>query len=163
MDLNTTAYAEYSPIYLSASLNITYTIAYALTTAVVVHAALWHGPRIWNGIRNVKTEAPDIHLKLIKVYPEVPDWWYGVVFVALFALGIVCIEAFETNLPVWAFIVALTLALVYYLPTAILYASTVQLMSVNLIAELIPGYMLPGKPIAVMVRNQSLPAVFQHR
>lgn len=151
MDLNTTAYAEYSPVYLSACLNVTYTIAYALTTAVVVHALLWHGPRLWHGIRNVKTEVPDIHLKLIKQYPEVPDWWYGIVFVVLFSLAIVCIEVFETNLPVWAFVIALLLALVYFLPTAIIYATTVQLMTINLIAELIPGFMLPGRPIAVMV------------
>lgn len=151
MELNTTAYAEYSPVYLSACLNVTYTIAYALTTAVVVHALLWHGPRLWHGIRNVKTEVPDIHLKLIRQYPEVPDWWYGVVFVVLFALAVVCIEVFETNLPVWGLVVALLLALVYFLPTAIIYATTVQLMTINLIAELIPGYMLPGKPIAVMV------------
>lgn len=151
MELNTTAYAEYSPVYLSACLNVTYTIAYALTTAVVTHTALWHGPRLWRGLRNIKVEAPDIHLKLIRAYPEVPDWWYAAMFLVLFALSIVCVEVFDTNLPVWGYIVAILLAFVYFLPTAILYATSVQLMTFNLIAELIPGYMLPGKPIAVMV------------
>ena len=156
MSLNTTAYALYSPVYLSACLNVTYTIAFALTTAVFVHTLLWHGPRLWKGIRNIKTEVPDIHYKLMQAYPEAPDWWYAALFLVLFALAVVCIEVFETNLPVWGYVVAVLIPLIYFLPTAILYATTVQLMTINLIAELIPGYMLPGKPIAVMVRYSPL-------
>lgn len=149
--LNQTAYEEYSPIYVSAALNMTYTVAYALTTAMLVHTALWHGPRIWRGIRNRKSEAPDIHQKLMKTYKDVPEWWYGIVFIVLFALSIVCIRVFDTNLPVWGFVVALLLPIVYFLPAAFLYASTAQIMTLNLIAQLVPGFMLAGRPIAVMV------------
>ena len=155
MSLNKTAYALYSPVYLSACLHVTYTIAFALTTAIVVHTLLWHGPRLWRGLRNIKTEVPDIHYKLMQAYPEAPDWWYAALFVVLFGLAVVCIEVFETNLPVWGYVVALALAFIYFLPTAILYATSVQLMTINLIAELIPGFMLPGRPIAVMVSHSA--------
>lgn len=150
-NINETAYHEYSPIYVSATLNMTYTVAYALTTAMLVHTALWHGPRIWRGFRKQQVEAPDIHAKLMSVYPRVPHWWYGCIFVVLFALSIVCIQVFDTNLPVWAFIVALLLPIVYFLPAAFIYASTAQIMTLNLIAQLVPGFMIEGRPVAVMV------------
>jgi hypothetical protein len=152
--LDEAAYKEYSPPYVSASLNMTYTIAYALTTAMLVHTALWHGPRIWRGIRNKQGETPDIHAKLMSVYRTVPSWWYGAVFLVLFALAVVCVQVFETNLPVWGLILAILLPAIYFLPAAFIYASTTQIMTLNLISQLIPGYLIPGRPIAVMVSSQ---------
>jgi hypothetical protein len=149
--INETAYREYSPIYVSATMNMTYTVAYALTTAMIVHTALWHGPRIWRGIRNKQYEVPDIHAKLMSVYKTVPKWWYGGVFVVLFALAIVCVQVFDTNLPVYGLIIAMLLPAVYFLPAAFLYASTAQIMTLNLISQLVPGFVVPGRPIAVMV------------
>jgi hypothetical protein len=72
--LNITAYAEYSPVYLSAAFSMTFMLAFALSTALLVHTALHHGPRIYRAVRNVRTEADDVHMKLMKLYPEVPDW-----------------------------------------------------------------------------------------
>jgi hypothetical protein len=130
---------------------MTYTVSYALTTAMIVHTALWHGPRIWRGIRNKQTETPDIHAKLMTSYKTVPKWWYGVISVALFALAIVCVQVFDTDLPVYGLIVALILPTVYFLPAAFLYASTAQIMTLNLISQLVPGFLVAGRPIAVMV------------
>ncbi|WVQ71146.1 hypothetical protein IAR50_000671 [Cryptococcus sp. DSM 104548] len=71
--LNKTAYAEHSPVYLSASFCVTYMVAFVLSTALIVHTTLYHDPRIYRAIVNVKTEADDIHYKLMKMYPEVSD------------------------------------------------------------------------------------------
>lgn len=152
-EINQTAYEAYSPIYLSASLNMTYTIAYALTTAMLVHTALWHGPRIWRVIRRQRTEALDIHAKLMMEYEDVPRWWYCGVFVALFALSIVVVQVFDTTLPVWGLIIAILLPAIYFLPAAFIYASTAQIMTLNLIAQLVPGFLVAGRPVAVMVRS----------
>lgn len=151
LSLNQTAYEAYSPVYISAALGMTYTVAFALTLAMLVHTALWHGPRMWGVVRNRRIEPLDIHAKLMAGYREVPSWWYGIVFVTLFALSIVCIQVFDTDLPVWGFIVALLLPIIYFLPSAFLYATTAQIMTLNLIAQLVPGFLLPGRPIAVMV------------
>lgn len=150
------AYEAYSPIYVTACLGMTYTIAFALTTAMLVHTALWHGPRIWRVLRNRKNEAPDIHAKLMSVYKDVPEWWYAIVFVLLFALSIVCISVFDTTLPVWGFIIALLLPMIYFLPSAFIFATTAQIMTLNLVAQLVPGFLLPGRPLAVMVRLSHL-------
>lgn len=73
--LNVTAYQEYSPVYLSVTYAMTFTIAFGLTTAAVVHTILHQGERIYNTLRSRKTEEDDIHMKLMKQYPEVPDWY----------------------------------------------------------------------------------------
>lgn len=151
LTLNTTAYTLYSPIYISASFSMTYILAFALTTALIVHTALWHGPRVYRGILNLKSEAPDIHFKLMKAYPEVPDYWYLGLFAIMMTFSIVAIEVWHTNLPVWGYFLAILLPIIYFLPTAFIFAMTSQIIAINLIAELVPGYALAGKPIAVMV------------
>lgn len=150
--LNTTAYSEYSPPYLSAAFSMTFMLAFALTSALVVHTALHHGPRIYSAVINVKTEADDVHAKLIKRYPEVPDWWFAVLL-AIFGIvfPIVAIEVYQTGLPVWGYVLAMIIPAIYILPAAFIFAMTNQIVAMNLIAELIPGYIFPGKPIPCMV------------
>jgi len=40
---------------------------------------------------------------------SVPEWWYLIVFASMFALGIISIEVWPTQMPVWAFILALVI------------------------------------------------------
>lgn len=71
---NVTAFNEYSPLYLPATYAVTYLLALALFTCVIVHTLLYHGRSLWNGFKKIKTEPDDIHAKLMSVYPEVPNW-----------------------------------------------------------------------------------------
>lgn len=89
---NLTAYDEYSPLYMPAAYAITYMLAFALTTCVIVHTILYHGRSVLNGLRRIKVEKDDIHAKLMKNYPEVPDWWYALVFVFFFCMAILAME-----------------------------------------------------------------------
>jgi hypothetical protein len=43
-ELDEEAYHAYSPIFISASFSITYAVAFALSTAVIVHTLLHHAP-----------------------------------------------------------------------------------------------------------------------
>lgn len=150
--LNLTAYAEYSPVYLSATFSMTFILAFALTTAVIVHTILHHGPRIYKAVLNVKVEADDIHGKLMRSYKEVPDWWYLVVFLTFGVLfAILPIELYKTGLPVWGYLISILLPALYVLPAAFIFAMTNQNIAINLIAELIPGYIFPGQPVPCMV------------
>ncbi|WVQ85592.1 OPT family small oligopeptide transporter [Cryptococcus sp. DSM 104549] len=149
--LNRTAYAEYSPVYLSASFSMTFMVAFALSTALIVHTALYHGPRIYRAVRNVKTEADDIHMKLMNKYPEVPDWWFLVLFVMVFVFAVVSIEVFHTGLPVWGYLISVLLPFIYVIPAAFIYAMTSQQIAINLLAELIPGFIFQGQPIPSMI------------
>jgi len=89
---NMTAYENYSPLYLPAAFAMTYLLAFALSTCVIVHALLYHGRTLLNGFKRIRLEEDDIHLKLMQNYPEVPDWWYGSAFVFFFCLAIVAAE-----------------------------------------------------------------------
>ena len=87
-----TAFEAYSPLYLPASFAITYLIAFALSSAMIVHTVLYHGKTVLHGLTQTRIEKDDIHAKLMRAYPEVPDWWYLLTFIACFALAIVTAE-----------------------------------------------------------------------
>ena len=40
---------------------------------------------------------------------KVPDWWFLVILAVTFTFGVVCIEIWPTELPVWGYLVALML------------------------------------------------------
>ena len=149
--LNLTAYKSYSPVYLPATFNMTYLLSFALLTSAIVHTVLYHGPRVYHAILGTSKEPMDIHMKLMSRYPEAPDWWYIAVFLFCFATGVIAIEVFDTGLPVWGFLVSILLPFIYFLPAAFIFAMTSQPIAINLVAELIPGYIFPGKPIPGMV------------
>ena len=86
------AFDKYSPLYLPASFAITYLVAFALSSAMIVHTVLYHGKTVLRGLTQTRIEKDDIHAKLMRAYPEVPDWWYLLTFIACFALAIVTAE-----------------------------------------------------------------------
>lgn len=90
--INLEAYAAYSPLYLPATFAVTYFVAFMGTTAILVHTALYHGKALWAGFRRARVEDDDIHSKLMRTYPEAPDWWYLVVVLLSIGMAIVAIE-----------------------------------------------------------------------
>ncbi|KZV85839.1 OPT-domain-containing protein [Exidia glandulosa HHB12029] len=151
MRLNVTAYEEYSPLYMPAGWVITYLLAFAVSTCVVVHTALYHGEALVNGLKRMRVEKDDIHAKLMRNYPEVPDWWYLGFFVFFFCLAIIAVERWHTDVPVWALLLALLLPVIYILPGGFIFAMTGQPITLNLLAQIIPGTLLPGNLFANMV------------
>ena len=51
--LNATEFEDYSHLYLPAGWVITYFLAFAVSTSVLVHTALYHGEALLNGIKNM--------------------------------------------------------------------------------------------------------------
>ncbi|POW08320.1 hypothetical protein PSTT_07585, partial [Puccinia striiformis] len=138
--LNLTAYQEYSPLFLPTTFTAVYSIAFALATSAIVHTALYHGHSIWDKIKNIKTEDEDVHAKLMRNYPEVPDWWYWSYFLVFTIFSIIMIEVYDTGLPIG----------VYFWLSLSLWLTSYPI-SINLVAEIIPGYLLPGKPLSNML------------
>lgn len=62
-----------------------------------MHTLLYYGPAVWQGVRRIPIEKDDIHAKLMRAYPEVPDWWYAAVFVIFFSLAIVASEVSRSH------------------------------------------------------------------
>lgn len=121
-----TAYEEYSPLYLPATYAMTYLLAFTLSTCVIVHTLLYHGRTLLNGVKNLKIEKDDIHAKLMRSYPEVPDIWYSFAFVFFFCLAIVAAEVWHTGVPVWALLLSVALPVLYVLPSGFIFAMTGQ-------------------------------------
>lgn len=120
------AYDNYSPLYLSAGYAMTYFIAFALSTCLLVHTALYHGRSLINGLKRVNVEPDDIHAKLMRNYPEVPDWWYMLFFVGFFGFAVLANEVWHTGLPIWGLLLAILLPTIYMLPSGFVYAMTGQ-------------------------------------
>jgi OPT family small oligopeptide transporter len=148
---NQEKYDAYSPLYLSTTFALSYGLSFATMTATVTHAFLFFRKQIWTQARRSMHEQPDIHARLMAVYPQVPEWWYATMFVIMFAFGVISIEVWDTKFPVQYFILALVIAFVYVIPIGMIQAITNQQIGLNVITELIIGYALPGRPIAMML------------
>ncbi|CAK9436467.1 uncharacterized protein LODBEIA_P10250 [Lodderomyces beijingensis] len=141
-------YKKYSPLFLSTTFAISYGLSFASITATVMHTILFHGKEVLDQIR-VK-ETPDVHNRLMARYKKVPEWWFLIAFLIFFTLSIVTIRCWDTEMPVWALIVALLIAFVFLLPVAIIFARTNILVGLNVLSEFIVGYMVPKKPLACL-------------
>ncbi|KAE9392630.1 small oligopeptide transporter, partial [Gymnopus androsaceus JB14] len=150
-----TAYEAYSPIYLSATFALSYGLSFASMTATISN--LFYRKQIWIQARRSLNEQADVHAKLMSRYAQVPEWWYTTIFVTMFLFGCIVIQVWDTQLPIWGlscsgyFILALVISFFYTLPIGIIQAITNQQVGLNVITELIIGYSLPGRPIAMMM------------
>lgn len=105
--LNLAAYKAYSPLFLSTTFAIAYGQSFASVTATLTHTLLYFRKQIWVQARRSMKEQPDVHARLMAKYPQVPGWWYGLIFLLMFVFGVVSIEVWHTDFPVWAFVLAL--------------------------------------------------------
>ncbi|KAJ7691304.1 OPT oligopeptide transporter protein-domain-containing protein [Mycena rosella] len=145
------AYHKYSPLFISTTFAVSYGLSFASITATLMHAFLYFRKQIWVQSRRALHEQPDIHARLMSVYPQVPEWWYLILFLSMFVLGIISIEVWPTQMPVWAFVLALVISFTYVIPIGMIQAITNQQVGLNVITELIIGYALPGRPVAMMM------------
>lgn len=77
---NQEAYDAYSPLFLSTTFAVSYGLSFASITSTLVHALLYFRKQIWTQSRKSMEEQPDIHARLMSKYPQVPDWWYALIF-----------------------------------------------------------------------------------
>ncbi|KAI0321348.1 OPT oligopeptide transporter [Amylostereum chailletii] len=144
-------YIQYSPVYMPITAALTWGMAFALYGAVIVHTFLWYRKDIVRQFSSSMRLQRDVHSRLMGAYPEVPRWWYGAIAVVAFVFGIIGNEVADTGLPIWAYVVGVLVGIVFILPLGILQAITNQPLGVSVLAEMMGGYMIPGRPVANMV------------
>lgn len=149
--LDQAALDTYSLPYLPTSFMVSYAWGFGAITAALVHVGLFYGKDIVHQLKRSVKDEPDIHARLMSRYPEVPVWWYLAIFLVSFGMAVPAVYCYETSLPVWALILALIIAAVYTLPLSIITAVTGSTIGLNVITEMIVGYMLPGRPAAMMI------------
>lgn len=139
--VNETAYQEYSPILLGATFSLSYGMGFAGLISTIVHVGVFYGGDVWNRIKNSKYDEPDIHLKLMRKYREAPEWWFAAIFAVSFAFGMVASQVWETHLPWWAYIICILIGAVLFIPIGMVQAITNQQTGLNIVTEMIFGYM----------------------
>ncbi|KAJ5182174.1 hypothetical protein N7449_012321 [Penicillium cf. viridicatum] len=144
-------YKAYSPMFLASTFALNYGLSFAALTAAIVHVILFHRKQTWHQFRASREQEPDIHLTTMKKYKEAPDWWYATLFLFSIALGLAGILAYDSQLPWWAFFVLIILAVVFIIPTCMILGITNIMLSLNVLSPFLAGFMIPGKPIGVMV------------
>ncbi|GJJ75293.1 hypothetical protein EMPS_07651 [Entomortierella parvispora] len=139
--------ANMSPLYA-----IGFMTSFIALAGCVSHIICFHGKDLWRNWRQaIGGEDEDIHTKLMQVYPEVPQYWYAIFYLIMAGLSIMVCEVYDLQLPWWGLIISLVLGWLLTLPICAMTAITGFGPGLNVITELVCGYMLPGKPIANMV------------
>ncbi|KAK8851665.1 small oligopeptide transporter [Apiospora arundinis] len=145
------AYHEYSPLFLSTQFALCYGLSFAAVSAVIVHTALYHGKEIWSQLKQARHQEDDVHQRLMKKYRDAEDWWYLAIFVAMIGLsfGVVC--GWPTGFPAWAYVICMIIPIIWTVPIGIVQAISNIQIGLNVLTEFIIGYMLPGRPLAMMM------------
>ncbi|CAN0915796.1 Oligopeptide transporter 5 [Linum grandiflorum] len=147
-------YEDYSKLYLSFTFAFKYGIFFAAFMATLVHVALFDGKKMLKRTSTgMKDQFTDVHTRIMKRnYEVVPQWWFLAIMVVSFVLSFLATQGFnrQLQLPWWGLILSCAIAFVVTLPTGILVASANQGIGLNIITELIIGYLYPGRPVANM-------------
>ncbi|KAI3330036.1 OPT family small oligopeptide transporter [Ustulina deusta] len=144
-------YKSYSPLFLSPTLALNYGLSFAALTASLVHVGLFHGKEIWYRFKAARNQEPDIHMKMMKKYTDAPDWWYLALLLSSVALGLGAVLGYDTQLPWWTFFISILLSLAFVVPTGMVLAISNILLSLNVVSPFIAGFIIPGRPVGVMV------------
>ncbi|KAI5671259.1 hypothetical protein M9H77_11623 [Catharanthus roseus] len=150
-DLDVSAYEKYGKLYLSPLFALSIGSGFARFTATLTHVALFRGSDIWKQSRSAAKHAKlDIHAKLMKSYKQVPQWWFLILLFGSIALSLMLsfIWKKDVQLPWWGLLLAFGLTWIVTLPIGVIQATTNQQPGFDVIAQLIIGYLHPGKPIA---------------
>ncbi|KAI5124408.1 hypothetical protein M0805_008292 [Coniferiporia weirii] len=148
---NLDLYKAYSPLYIPITFAVSYGVTFASFTSVIVHTYLWYRRDLLLQVRKSLKDNRDVHSRLMSIYPEVPHTWYAVLGLVAFGLAIVTVRVWDTDLPVWGLILALVVSIAFIIPIGMIRALTNQTVAIQVLAELIVGYVLPGRPIAMMI------------
>ncbi|KAK9243200.1 OPT oligopeptide transporter protein-domain-containing protein [Lipomyces tetrasporus] len=155
-------YRNYSPPYMSIGNLISSGASFSVYTLCFTYILLterriiWQALKgFWQQIRNPKQHNlatyEDPISRIMAKYPEVPDWWYAIVFVIALVFGIVGITMYPTDTPVWSILVIVALSVAMLVPTALIFAVTGYQLGMSNLAVIVTGYMVPGNAMANMI------------
>lgn len=144
-------YKEYSPLFLSTTFTISYGLSFATMIGILIHTGLFHGKDLWARFKKFGREEEDIHGRLMNRFKPVPIWWFLIVSLIMIGIALGVTQGFPTHLTWWAFFISLIMALVWMVPIGIVQATTNIQIGLNVMTEFVIGYMLPGRPMAMML------------
>lgn len=160
-NLDVNSYKEYGPPYYAiANLFITgANFVYYTFSIVYVFSKFWRPiKKAFVGIvvntirrRSVYTGFTDGHTRMMHVYKEVPEWWYGIVFVFGFIISIVSVTAWPTQTPWWSILGVTGVGALLTIPWVVIESIANTGIQLNVIWQVLPGVWFPGKPLPQLV------------
>jgi hypothetical protein len=142
-------YKSYSPLFQGPRIALAYALSFASISCVLVHTALYEGKTLIRRLNPKRNpEDDDVHMRAMRNYPEVPEWWYQVLLAFLFTISMISVVAWPTHLPWWGFIITFLLPVIFTIPIGIIQARSAQQLGLNVITEFVAGYIWPGRPVA---------------
>ncbi|CAG8815040.1 9808_t:CDS:2, partial [Racocetra persica] len=92
----------------------------------------------------------------------VPNLWYGILFVSMLIIAIILGYTTGANLPFWAVLLAISLAVLMVIPIGIIQAVSNWQLGLNVMTELVCGFLLPGNAIGnVYFKTYGYMSLFQ--
>ncbi|CAK7323351.1 unnamed protein product [Dovyalis caffra] len=151
-EFNKQGYDGYSKLNLSIIFVYAYGLSFAVLASTLTHVALFYGREIWHQTKAAfQDKYADVHTRIMKKnYEAVPQWWFYTLLIIVIGLAMLTCEGFgrQLQLPYWGVLLAIGMALMFTLPIGVIAATTNQQPGINIIAELVIGYMYPGRPLA---------------
>ncbi|KAL2283928.1 hypothetical protein FJTKL_09680 [Diaporthe vaccinii] len=150
--LNQTALAENGLPRLTGSFAYAMFMANAAIGALVLHCFLFWGGDVIRAFKSAKAGRYDDrhHAHMAKHYKETPWWWYILVLVISFVIGLVVVIKENITLPAWAYIVSLLLGIFIAPLSTLLYSRYGNGIATNNLSKMLAGLMLPGRPVGNM-------------
>ncbi|KAJ3310946.1 hypothetical protein HDV04_004552 [Boothiomyces sp. JEL0838] len=143
------------PFFMSASFVIIYLCHFMNITAIISHVFLWHGSDIYRQTKeafsNVKSkDFHDIHNKLMDAYLDLADWMYLIWFGVFAVIQVLVCTFTPFHMPIWATILSIAIGVIMTVPVGIIQAISGAHMGINVLTELVVGFLLPGQIVPVM-------------
>lgn len=154
--LDETLYQSYSQPWFSAGYIVYNIWAFASYTATFVYTLIFNRQDIARGYRAFYRSVfkkgdngeidlgEDSHFRLMKVYKEVPEWWYLILLIVPIIFGCAAIAGYPTNVSVAPLFYGLIMPILLVLPLGMIEAVTGISIPLNILAALIGGYINAG-------------------
>jgi OPT family small oligopeptide transporter len=154
-------YKEYGPPYYAiANLFVTGgNFVYYTFSIVYVFVKFW--PQIKKAFvglvintwkrRSIYTGFDDGQTRMMRKYKEVPEWWYGIVFVFGFIVSVIALTAFPTKTPWWSIFGVTGVGIVLTIPWVIIESIANTGIQLNVIWQVLPGVWFPGEPLPQLI------------
>ncbi|KAG0279203.1 hypothetical protein BGZ95_001992 [Linnemannia exigua] len=149
--LNDDKYNASAPVTMTPMYALTFMYSFIALAGCISHITCFHGADIWKTWKRSRNSADeDVHVKMMQVYLEVPQLWYAVFYVIMVGLSCMVCEVYGLQLPWWGLLVGLAMGWILTFPICAMTAIMGSGPGVNVITELVCGFMFPGKPLANM-------------
>ena len=168
--LNQTAYDYFAPIYLGDMFVLTYLAQFLTLSSMISSVLLWNGKTIFKQIKEAikQTDSSfdklDIHNKLMAAYEEIPEWQYLAFLLVNVVFFCIVTQVTPFSLPIWCTFFGVGICLLFILPQGIITAVSGTFIALNVLAQIMIGFLLPGQTIQVMafkslVTNNGIQAI----